>query len=199
MRFLVTLLSIWSYMTFAEVNIAVIDSGLDTKHEAMAEKIWLNLKEDPATPRDDDGNDYPNDMNGWNFAENNNHLIDYQYSSVYENSDVFKFFQIQKRQFLMRATADDLAWLDSKRADKKFMSDLSLFGNFMHGTHVSAITTLFAKNPKVIGIKLLPTKSPLSRSILVIQILTMLEKLGKVLKIHSLKRLEKELNLLKNF
>ncbi len=161
MRFLVSLLSIWSVMAFAEVNIAVIDSGLDTKHTGLVDKIWLNLKEDPSTPRDDDGNDYPNDMNGWNFAENNNQLIDYVYSSVYENPDVFKFFEVQKRQFLMRATAADLAWLEEKRADKKFMSDLSLFGNFMHGTHVSGITTSLAKNPKVIGIKLLPTKSPL--------------------------------------
>lgn len=146
----------------ADVNIAVIDSGLDTKHEALTEKIWSNIKEDPSTPRDDDGNDYPNDINGWNFAENNNQLIDYIYSSVYQNADVFKFFEVQKRQFLMRATADDLKWVEEKRKDKKFMSDMSVFGNFVHGTHVSGITVKFAKSAKVIGIKLLPTKSPLS-------------------------------------
>lgn len=161
MRFLFLFLSFSSLMTFADVNIAVIDSGLDTKHEALLDKIWLNIKEDPTTPRDDDGNDYPNDLNGWNFAENNNKLIDYNYGSVYGNNDVFKFFEIQKRQFLSRATSDDLAWLKEKRSDKQFMSDLSVFGNFIHGTHVSSISSLFAKNPKIIGIKLLPTKSPL--------------------------------------
>ena len=152
-----------SFQAHADVNIAVIDSGVDIKHEKLVNKMWINEKENPTTPRDDDGNDYPNDIHGWNFAESNNQLIDYVYSSVYENADVFKFFEIQKKQFLMRATSDDLAWVESKRKDKKFMSDLSVFGNFVHGTHVSGITTTFAKSAKVIGIKLLPTKSPLNR------------------------------------
>lgn len=165
MKFLLLFLSISSVMTYADVNIAVIDSGLDTKHEALVDKIWLNLKEDPSTARDDDGNDFPNDMNGWNFAENNNQLIDYVYSSVYENPDMFKIFEIQKRQFLMRASAEDLAWVEAKRKDKKFMADLGVFGNFIHGTHVSGITASLAKNPKVIGIKLLPTKALMDLSV----------------------------------
>lgn len=147
---------------FAGVKIAVIDSGTDTKHEMLKEKIWINEKENPSTARDDDGNDYPNDMNGWNFAENNNQLIDYSFESLYSNSDIFKYFEIQKRQFQLRTSSDDLAWLEEKKKDSKFLADLSTFGNFVHGTHVAGITTVFAKDVEVIGMKLLPTKSPIS-------------------------------------
>lgn len=164
MKFFALSLCILAISVKAEVNIAVIDSGLDIKHEAFTDKIWVNLKENPSTAYDDDGNDYPNDVNGWNFAEGNSQLINYAYAEVYKNPEVFKYFEIQKRQFLMRASKDDMTWLETKKTDKKFMSDLSLFGNFIHGTHVSGITAMFAKNPKVIGMKLIPTKSPLAMS-----------------------------------
>lgn len=150
-----------SLSVFAGVKIAVIDSGTDIKHEMLKDKIWFNEKENPTTAKDDDGNDYPNDMNGWNFAENNNQLIDYSFESLYSNTDLFKYFEVQKRQFQMRTTNDDLAWLEAKKKDAKFLGDLATFGNFVHGTHVAGITTLFAKNAEVIGMKLLPTKSPL--------------------------------------
>ncbi len=53
-----------------EVIVAVIDSGVDIKHEALQGKIWVNTKEIPGNGIDDDQNGYIDDVNGWNFIGN---------------------------------------------------------------------------------------------------------------------------------
>jgi subtilisin family serine protease len=50
------------------VVIAVIDSGLDLRHENLREHLWVNRLEIPANGIDDDGNGYIDDVNGYNFA-----------------------------------------------------------------------------------------------------------------------------------
>ena len=155
-------LVVTGFLLFSQVHavtIAVIDSGTDVKHVNFKGKIWVNLGEDPSNERDDDGNDFPNDINGWNFAENNNKLIDYKYGELYKNQDLFKFFEIQKKTFLNTITAEDKAWLESKRSDALFIKQLGVFGNFIHGTHVSGISASLAQSPEIIGIKLLPTEA----------------------------------------
>jgi len=55
-----------------EVIVAMIDTGPDTKHPDLAANIWVNTDEIPGNDRDDDNNGYVDDVNGWNFVENNN-------------------------------------------------------------------------------------------------------------------------------
>ncbi len=50
--------------------IAVIDTGIDTIHEDLQESIWQNNKEIPDNGIDDDNNGYIDDVQGWNFANN---------------------------------------------------------------------------------------------------------------------------------
>lgn len=49
------------------VIVAVIDNGVDIKHEDLENKIWINKKEIPGNGIDDDYNGYIDDVNGWNF------------------------------------------------------------------------------------------------------------------------------------
>ena len=51
------------------VVIAVIDSGIDYKHEDLAPKVWINPKETPENGLDDDGNGYIDDVYGWDFTD----------------------------------------------------------------------------------------------------------------------------------
>ena len=49
------------------VIVAVIDSGVDTQHEDLKDKIWVNAGEIPNNGIDDDKNGFIDDVNGWDF------------------------------------------------------------------------------------------------------------------------------------
>jgi cell wall-associated protease len=49
------------------IIVAVIDGGVETKHEDLKHVLWTNKKEIPGNGIDDDGNGYIDDIHGWNF------------------------------------------------------------------------------------------------------------------------------------
>ncbi|QCX01913.1 peptidase S8 [Aggregatimonas sangjinii] len=49
------------------VIVAVIDSGMDLKHEDLNDVLWTNSKEKPGDGKDNDGNGYVDDIHGYNF------------------------------------------------------------------------------------------------------------------------------------
>ena len=49
------------------VLVAVIDSGVDPKHEDLKDVMWVNPKETAGNGKDDDNNGYVDDIHGWNF------------------------------------------------------------------------------------------------------------------------------------
>ena len=52
-----------------EVIIAIIDSGIDYRHDDLASKAWINPGEFPDNGLDDDGNGYVDDIYGWDFTD----------------------------------------------------------------------------------------------------------------------------------
>lgn len=52
------------------IVIAVIDSGIDIKHEDLKGNIWTNNQEIPGNNYDDDRNGFVDDTNGWDFIDN---------------------------------------------------------------------------------------------------------------------------------
>ena len=50
----------------SNVIVAIIDSGIDTTHEDLIDRIWNNPNDIP-NGIDDDGNGYVDDIHGWNF------------------------------------------------------------------------------------------------------------------------------------
>lgn len=68
-----------------DIVVAVIDTGIDVKHEDLAGNLWKNPGETGADAKgrdkatngiDDDGNGLVDDVYGWNFVSNNNKLDD---------------------------------------------------------------------------------------------------------------------------
>ena len=51
------------------VVIAIIDSGIDYRHDDLAPKVWINPGEIPENGLDDDGNGYIDDVHGWDFTD----------------------------------------------------------------------------------------------------------------------------------
>lgn len=65
--------SAWDKETGAEeITVAVVDTGVDLDHLDLADKIWLNADEIAGNNIDDDNNGYIDDINGWDFVNNNN-------------------------------------------------------------------------------------------------------------------------------
>jgi thermitase len=57
-------------------TIAVIDTGVDVTHPDLSGQLWTNPGEIPGNGLDDDGNDLVDDVHGWDFAEDDNTLLD---------------------------------------------------------------------------------------------------------------------------
>ncbi|MDD4606719.1 MAG: S8 family peptidase [Patescibacteria group bacterium] len=55
-----------------KVVVALIDSGVDIDHEDLKNNIWTNSKEIAGNYKDDDNNGFVDDVNGWDFVNNNN-------------------------------------------------------------------------------------------------------------------------------
>lgn len=138
-------------------NIAIVDSGNDFEHKDLKAKAWINPIEIAGNDRDEDKNGYPDDINGWNFAESNNMLIDYSYAWS-DTPDVRRFFEIQLKSFLGTLTKEDRDWANAKLKEEKFIKDITVFGNYMHGTHVTGIAARMSNDAKMIGAKLIPTE-----------------------------------------
>ena len=54
------------------VTVAIIDTGIDINHPELAGALWTNPGEIPGDGIDNDGNGFVDDVNGWNFYDNNN-------------------------------------------------------------------------------------------------------------------------------
>ena len=52
-----------------QVTVAVIDSGIATRHPEFRSQLWENVDEIPRNGIDDDGNGYVDDKNGWDFSD----------------------------------------------------------------------------------------------------------------------------------
>jgi len=68
-----------------DIVVAVIDTGMDIKHEDLKENLWVNKgetgkdkngKDKRTNGVDDDKNGYVDDVHGWNFVSRNHDLTD---------------------------------------------------------------------------------------------------------------------------
>jgi len=55
-----------------EVVVAVLDTSIDINHPDLDGNIWINSDEIPNNGIDDDGNNYVDDINGWDFVNDDN-------------------------------------------------------------------------------------------------------------------------------
>ena len=140
-------------------TVAIIDSGVDIKHPDLAQNIWLNPRE-TINFKDDDGNGYADDIYGWNFFANNNQIVDLKYTSLF-SVEIDEFFLKQDKFLLGTATDEDIAWMKDKAADPAFVSAITKYGTFVHGTHVAGIAAEGNVDAKILTIRLLPVENPL--------------------------------------
>ena len=73
------------YQESEDIVVAIIDTGIDTKHPALKSSLWVNPgetgqdrhgKDKRTNGIDDDQNGFIDDVHGWNFANNSNDIAD---------------------------------------------------------------------------------------------------------------------------
>jgi subtilisin family serine protease len=63
----------WDITTGSDDIVAVVlDTGVDLQHEDLSANAWVNPGEIAGNGIDDDGNDFVDDVNGWNFVDGTN-------------------------------------------------------------------------------------------------------------------------------
>lgn len=77
----------WDYIDTEEVDrrevvVAIIDTGVDYNHPDLAEHMWMNKNEVPDDGVDNDGNGYIDDINGWDFYNNDATVCHYKYDKA---------------------------------------------------------------------------------------------------------------------
>ena len=73
----------WDIATGSSVTIAVIDTGFDINHPDIADNIFYNTGEIPGNGIDDDGNGFIDDVQGWDFVNNDNSVDDLRTGDVH--------------------------------------------------------------------------------------------------------------------
>lgn len=59
-----------------DILVAVIDTGVDINHSDLKGNIWVNEGEVPNNGKDDDNNGYVDDIDGWDFWNEDNTVYD---------------------------------------------------------------------------------------------------------------------------
>ena len=79
----INLLEAWKVTTGSpEVIVAIVDGGIDYEHEDLQDNMWVNEAEkNGAAGRDDDNNNYVDDIYGWNFVDNTATIIPHSHGT----------------------------------------------------------------------------------------------------------------------
>ncbi len=142
---LVTALAVFEV---SAATIAVIDSGLDRRHEALAPRMWEN-----SAPLE---GSFASARFGWNFTNNGPELLDESLLPIFSSADLRRYYELTGKSFLFQVTPEEREWARERLKDPEFRRLANAYGTFIHGTHVAGIAARASQN-KIMGVTYLRT------------------------------------------
>ena len=129
------------------VVVTIWDSGLDCMIAGIQDRLWTNKDEIPDNNKDDDNNGFVDDVHGIAYTLHSDKTTDLLYPIGDVDSERPR---LQKK---MKGMIDISMGVDSEEASelkkqlsslpqddaKPFIEDVSMYGNYCHGTHVAGI------------------------------------------------------------
>ena len=130
------------------VIVAVLDGGIDEKHEDLKTVMWINADEISGNSLDDDKNGYQDDINGWNFIGSAKGNIQY------DNTELVRL--VRKLQPKYAAALNSTPFNELER--KEFMLYKKLITDYMEKLQEAqmglANTTIFKRYTEEIVAKM---------------------------------------------
>jgi subtilisin family serine protease len=153
------------------VIVAVIDGGLDYKHEDLKDVMWINPGEIPDNGIDDDNNGYIDDIYGWNFLGGSDGS-----SYEYDNLETTRIYAKYKEKFENEDGSLNTQYAGSKEYDlfvkarkyyKKSFSEASFYNEF-YGNMLANAKNLLDRNPKKSDLDRLKPSSPQEKQYIIL-------------------------------
>lgn len=132
------------------VLVGSFDTQFDMDHETIRGRMWVNPGETPNDGIDNDQNGYADDVNGWNFADNNNVMFEPDLNIF--NADNIKYGEYAMRRRAGVATSEELAWLNQN--DSTLGVYHRAWIGYLHGTSSASVILKNTKQTRVIGLRI---------------------------------------------
>ncbi|MBN2349742.1 MAG: S8 family peptidase [Bacteroidales bacterium] len=131
------------------VIVGIIDSGIDTNHEDLQGKIWVNKDEIPDNGIDDDNNGFIDDIHGWNFLGNSQgEMIVYEnlestriyrkYSDLFKNKKKSEIAKEDRENYKLFLSAKKDYETGKKQAEESYERFLSFESDYLMADSVIA-------------------------------------------------------------
>jgi subtilisin family serine protease len=145
-----------------DVVMVVWDSGVDTSIFSKTNQLWVNNKEIPANNKDDDNNGFVDDVHGIAFSLHSDKEIPLLFQLGELTSDEALLLRQMKGMDDLQSNIDSdeakelRAKLSTLGQDevKPFIEQISMYGNYCHGTHVAGIATQGNPYAKVLAARI---------------------------------------------
>lgn len=113
-------LQAWKITTGSpRVLVGILDTGIDINHEDLQGNIFINKDEIPGNGKDDDNNGYIDDVNGWDFAHQDNTVYD-GFSNDAHATHVTGIIAAQDNTIGVRGVAPNVKILPLKFIDEDY-------------------------------------------------------------------------------
>jgi subtilisin family serine protease len=131
------------------ITVGVLDTGIDTKHKDLCNKIWENTDEIAGNGIDDDNNGYIDDINGWNFLGNSTYQ-GYEDERILNNPEL-----VNNKLILQKAKNERKKRIRETKKDAKYVAKViskwtqkhNHFSEIMNSENYT-LNQVFALTPK---------------------------------------------------